>query len=92
MFELLIAKSMKYYALNLAANGNEDGQVHCSKAGQPCEYVADEIQSQQDMIRHYFLFANCDDVEDGSDHVDDEEERCICITVDSTLHSPFNKL
>ena len=70
----LIAQSMKYCPLNLAANGNEDSQIHCIRAYQPCENAANKLQSYQEMFFEQGFnpfFPNNNDVEDGNDDVNE---------------------
>ena len=50
MSKELIAKYMKYCALTLKVDRNEDGEIHCFNARQPCENAADKLQSLQEVL------------------------------------------
>ena len=81
-----IIKSFKFFGLNLANDGMEDGFIHCLKKGQPCKAGRQKLNSQlsvlvdkSDVVNPFISPSDEEDANEEINVIEDETDEEITV-------------
>ena len=83
-----IIKSFKFFGLNLANDGMEDGFIHCLKKGQPCKAGRQKLNSQlsvlvdkSDVVNPFISPSDEQDANEEINVIEDETDEEITVQI-----------